>query len=101
MLKVSSLKLYPSFQVIDNLNFLFTTQCGELFCLLLLKKNPSEFLVEQRAKSIRQRAKSIEQQAKSIEQQVNSHKQQTKSNKQRAKSNKQRATTKEFHLGVK
>ena len=40
------------------------------FCLLLLKKNPSEFLFEQRVKS----------------------------NKQRAKSNEQRATSENFHL---
>ena len=49
-----------------------------------LKKNPSEFLVEQRVKSNEQRAKSNEQRAKSNEQQV--------------KSNEQRTTNKEFHL---
>ena len=47
------------------------------FCLLLLKKNPSEFLVEQRAKSNEQRVKS---------------------NGQRAKSNEQRVTSEKFHL---
>ena len=50
----------------ENLLFTFTQ-----------KKNPSEFLVEQRVKSNEQRAKSNEQQAKS---------------------NEQRATSKKFHL---
>ena len=54
------------------------------FCLLLLKKNPSEFLVEQRAKSNEQRVKSNGQRAKS--------------NGQRAKSNEQRVTSEKFHL---
>ena len=56
----------------ENLLFTFT------------KKNPSEFLVEQRAKSKEERAKSKEQRAKSKE--------------QRPKSNEQRATSEKFHL---
>ena len=54
------------------------TQYGELFCLLLLKKIPSEYLAEQRA---------------------NCNKQQAKSNEQRAKSNEQRTTSEKFRLG--
>ena len=56
----------------ENLLFTFT------------KKNPSEFLVEQRVKSNEQLAKSNEQLAKS--------------NEQRAKSNEQRATSEKSHL---
>ena len=63
----------------------------EHFLLTLLKKKkPSEFLVEQRAKSNEQRAKSNEQRAKS-------NKQRAKSNEQRAKSNKQRATSENLY----
>ena len=47
-------------------------------------KNPSEFLVEQRAKC--------------NEQQVKSNKQGAKTNEQQAKSNEQRTTSKKFHL---
>ena len=48
------------------------------FCLLYSKKNPSELLVEQRAKSNEQLAKSNEQQAKSNEQKVTSNEQRVK-----------------------
>ena len=58
---------YPSFEVIHKLN-----------CLLLLKKNPSEFFVEQRVKGDEKGAKT---------------------NEQRAKNNDQRATSKKFLLG--
>ena len=61
------------------------------FCLLLLKKNPSEFLVEQRVNSNEQRAKRNEQRAQSNEQQA-------QSNEQQAQSNEQRATSEKFHL---
>ena len=43
------------------------------------KKNPSEFLVEQRAKSNKQRAQSNKQQAKSNEQRAKSNERQAKS----------------------
>ena len=52
----------------ENLLFTFT------------KKNSSEFLVEQRAKS---------------------NEQQAKNNEQRAKSNEQRATSEKFHLWIR
>ena len=42
--------------------------------LFTLKKNPSEFLVEQRVKSNEQRAKSSEQRTESNEQKVTSKK---------------------------
>ena len=45
------------------------------FYLLLLKKNPSEFLLEQRVKSNNQPAKSNKQQAKNNEQQAKSNQQ--------------------------
>ena len=64
----------------ENLLFTFTQ-----------KKNSSEFLVEQRAKSNKQRAKINEQRAESNEQPA-------KSNEQRAKSSEQRATGEKFHL---
>ena len=63
------------------------------FCLLLLKKNPSEFFVEQQAKSNEQGAKS-----KSNEQRGKSNEQRAKSKGQRAKSNEQRAKSKKFHI---
>ena len=44
------------------------------FCLLLFKKNPSEFSVEQRAKTNEQRAKGNEQRAKSGKQRATSEK---------------------------
>ena len=52
----------------------------------LTKKSPSEFLVEQRAKSNEQQAKSNEQRPRS--------------NEQRVKSNEQQATSKNFHLCI-
>ena len=52
-------------QVIHKLNFLYKL-IWRTFRLLLLKKNPSEFLVEQRAKSNERQAKSNEQRAKSF-----------------------------------
>ena len=100
---------YSSFEVIRKLN-----------CLLLLKKkSPSEFLVEQRvkgdekqakrnkqrAKTNEQRSKTNEKRAKNNEQRAKINKQRAKYNEQRAKSNeqraeanKQRATSKKFHL---
>ena len=71
----------------------------------LTKKNPSEFLVEQRAKSNEQRAKSNEQRAKSNKQRAKSNEQRARSNEQRVKSNEQltksneqRAACEKFHL---
>ena len=81
-LKASSLKLSSLYKLI-----------WRAFCLLLLKKNPSEFLVEQQVKSNEERAKSNEQRAKSNEQLA-------KSNEQRARSKQQRATSKKFSLPI-
>ena len=69
-----------------KLNFLYKL-IQRTFCLLLLKKNTSEFLFEQRVKSNEQRAKSNEHRAKCNEQKVTS-------NKQKATSNER----KKFHL---
>ena len=69
-----------------------------VFSLFLLRKNPSEFLVEQRVKRDKQRVKSNKQQAKSKEQRAKSNEQQAKSNKQRAKTNKQCAKSNEQKL---
>ena len=55
--------------------------------ILTHEKNPSEFLVEQRAKSNEQQAKSNEQHTRSNEQQAKSNEQQAESNEQQTKSN--------------
>ena len=70
------------------------------FCLLLLKKNPSQFFVERQAKSNEQgsKSKSNEQRGKSNEQRAKSNEQRAKSKGQRAKSNEQRAKSKKFHI---
>ena len=52
------------------------------FCSLLLKKHPSEFLVEQETKSNEKQAKSNVQRAKSNEQREKSNEQQTKHKEQ-------------------
>ena len=57
------------------------------------KKNPLEFLVEQRAKSNEQRAKSNEQRAKNNEQRAKSNEQRVKSNEQQTKNNEQKVTS--------
>ena len=62
------------------------------------KKNPSELLVEQRAKLKEQRAKSNEQRAKSNEHRAKSNEQRAKSNEPQAKTNEQRARRKKFHF---
>ena len=68
-----------------------------IFCLLLLQKYPSEFLVEQLIKSNHERTKSKEQRAKSNEQRAKSKKQQAKvtSNEQKVMSNEQKITSNE------
>ena len=71
-LKVSSLKLsqFSSYSQIK----LFVQINMENLLFTFTKKNPSEFLVEQRVKSNEQRAKSNEQRAKSNEQRATSKK---------------------------
>ena len=76
---------------------MFANSYGYLFCLLLVKRHPSEFLVKQRVKTNEQLAKSRVTR-KNSEQRAKSNERQTKNNEQRAKTNKQRATSKKFHL---
>ena len=59
------------------------------------KKDPSEFLVEQRVKSNEQRVKSNEQRAKSNEQRAKNNEQRAKRNEQKVTSNKQKVTNNE------
>ena len=59
-----------------------------VFCLLLVKRHPSEFLVKQRVKTNEQLAKSRVTR-KNSEQRAKSNERQTKNNVQRPKTNEQ------------
>ena len=96
-IKIAGSLQFKTIQVIHKFNFLHKL-IWITFCLLLLQKNPSEFLVEQWAKSNEQQAKSNKQQAESNEQRAKTNEQRAKSNEKRAKSNEQWAMSEKFHI---
>ena len=70
--------------------YTYLNLCNDSAALLeQVKKNASEFLLEQQAKSNKQQAGSNEQQAKSNKQGAKSYEQQAKSKEQREGSNEQ------------
>ena len=90
-IKIAGSLQFKTIQVIHKFNFLHKL-IWITFCLLLLQKNPSEFILssnEQEVTSNKQKVTSNKQKVTSNEQRAKTNEQRAKSNEKRAKSNEQ------------